>query len=622
MAARPKDAWTTVTLKPLTAALDSRAFPEDVPAGFHRDILNWILSGSSKLCRRPQHEKLFSGSAFDLLHLPADPLYAPTYNNWDFHDQSGIGGQLTRQPVTYLSEGFKNSGERYLYAGTQHNLWRLDQVIGMWTLLTAGKSFGGPAVVGVPQTRWKSGLLQNIMVFTNGVDKPQSHDVTTNTVQEIPDLNSNLDSGGVGDGPVTTADVVVSFSGFMFLMNLTQAGQKFTSRVRWSDLNRPLIWATAADSIAGFQDLDYGHDILAAAEMQGALYIYTSKSIWRATIAGAGATTAFTFVKVYAEPTNQAKCLFFPNTLVCVGTDQFYAAIDGIYRFNPYIPEPERLEWLYRGSAAIFGDTAYLGDVAFCQSPVAVAFQEDQEIHLSWPELNVAGASPGQNTKTLIWNYAYKAVSTKDFGFSAYTNFRPIPPDNACKTKQLLVGAASDDWCLKSISTIYSRERCANAATGVGSVIDGKYIPFAGQYVFDGYYSRLRGMFPFANFDRMKSLKHVLLEPHPVAQPTPCVVRCRLGISNSEADPNLPDQQCAVEWFQQKDQPLVCLDQVKPSEYQKQHITRDEAMDWWTLLTAKFLYYEFVIANPDGSPAIGGDSCFSRLETQVRVLPS
>lgn len=637
--AKSKSGWTTITLKPLTASLDTRSQPADVMPGVHRFVQNFMLSGGDKICRRPSEQKIFSGSAFDLFHLSTDPLFNPTYVNWDLHDQSDATGPWAKEAPTMLFEGFLNSGPRYLYAGTQSALFKLDQTKGTWTNLVHSLApLGGMLAVGgaVGQTRFKAAELQNFIFVTNNVDHVLYQDVnTTNDFVPVPELKNGASDSPIGLA-VSAAGVIVMFKGFILIMNTVEGGQRFTSRVRWSDLNRGDVWIGPTDpnlppmpsgnqaSLANYQDLDYGHDILAAAEMGGNLYIYTTKSIWRASIGGqnaAGQAIAFSFVSVYSEPANQAKCIFFPNSLVSTGLEHWFAGIDGYYMFSPYIPEPERSEWLYKGTTAIFTDTAYAGDISNCQSFIAQIFQEDTEIHVSWPELNT-GAQPGVPTKTIIFNYKYKAVSIKDAGYTALGNFRPNAPDgNTCKTAQLFVGAAASDWCLKSISTIYSRERCANSFTGTGSVVNGVYVPFSGVYVFDGYYSILRGMLPYANTDLEKVLKHLLIEAVPDPQATPCVLRLRVGNSYSQADPNLPDGVCTVLWRQLADKPLKCLDAVKASAQVLAGVKRGIGTEWELLSEGRFLYYEFTIANADGSPAIGGSSCFERIETVVRVKP-
>lgn len=584
----------------MTGILDTRSEPSDVALGAWRYKSNFQLSSENKLCCRPGHQKLFS-SYLSPLTTP------PSYTNFDHHDQGDFTlPNPVREATTLLFEAQDNTGKHWLYEAGQSRIKVLDEVNGVWT--TVARGMGGPTQAGVAQTRFRAAELQQVVMFTNGVDRPLVSNVGSGATSQVADLNT------LG---VTTGLVVVEFNGCLFLMNLTEAGQQISSRVRWSDLNNPLTWITGPNSIADFQDLDYGEAILAAAPMAGSLYIFTTRGIWRAFVSGS--TKAFGFVKVYSEPLNQAKCIFFPNTLVSNGNEVWYGAIDGIYRFDPYIPEPERTEWLYRGMTTMFNDETYAGDPNFCQSVVAGIHPIEKEIYISWPELN--GTIPGAPTKTIVWDYKYKSVDVMDFGFSCFGNYRPNPlPNQACASAQLFIGAACNDFSLKEVGVTFSRERLVNT-TGQGTVKNGVYTPFIGVYAFDGYYRILRALLPYQNYDRDKLIRKLLLEVSPVAQPVPCVVRMRLGNSFSETDPNLPDGLCAVLWRQMKDMPLKCLDTMTASQYIAKNLHRDSGMEWPMLEKGRFLYVEFTIANADGSPAIGGQSCFSRIETEVAMLP-
>ena len=617
-----KPVWSTVTTKPLTGILDNRSLPADMPPGSFRTRLNWKLSGGTKLARRGGHERLFAGLTYDLTHAVSDPLYAPRYTNWDLHDQGG-----TRQALTMLFDAQLNTGQHYLYAGTQGKVWFLNETTGIWTPVVSAVALGGAAGVGVSQTRWRVAELQERLILVNGVDRVQTTVVGTTGLVPMPELNQQ----GALNLNVTAAKVVASFNGFALVMNLVEDGVRQSSRIRWSDYNRPTVWvsdggtppldtnlpgpASNQATLSGFQDLDYGADILAAVEMAGALYILTTKAIWRATI---GSTKAFDFVKVYSEPKTGARCIFFPNTAVSIGSDIFYAGINGIYRWNPYIPEPERLEWLYRGTAEMFDDDTFAGDVTACQSVIMEAVPGADkiatEIFVSWPE--ASGGVYGENTKTLAFNYEAKSVSTIDHGYTAFVNYSPNPPaGDLCKSKPIFIGASAEDWCLKQIGTAFSRERCTNAATGTGTA------PFVGTYVYDGYYSILRGMLPLANYDAQKEINNFLIEAHAAVQAVPCVVRLRLGDCYSEADPALPDGQCSVIWHRLADLPLRCLDTRTGTQSDTQNRYRDFGMEWSTLRGGRFLFFEIVIANTDGSPAIGGDCTFERFEMSVRLLP-
>lgn len=595
---KPRQAFQTVTVKPLGGGMDTRSLPSDVALGVWRFKSNYRLRDGEKLCNREGFEKAFADQT--------------PYANPDLHDQGYVAHpNPTREYITLLFESTLNNGDRILYAGTQSRLYWLDEDTGLWTMIKDGQ--GGTPAVGLPQTRWKAAELQEKIVFVNNIDRPLYTAVGSNTAGQIPDLNA------LG---VTTAGVVTEFSGFMLVMDVVEDGARQSSRIWWSDFNRPLDFNPGAvnpdgeASLSNFQDLDYGDQILAAAQMAGALYIFTTSAIWRCV--PTGDISVFSFTRVYFNA-EQSKCLVYPNTLVATGTAVWYCSIEGIYYYDPYVPEPERPEWLYRGSSIMFDATTGLTP-ACCQSPVACIKPNEKEIYISWPEPNPYVTLACVNSKTLIFNYDYKSPDIYDHGFSAFANYRPSQPDSAnCKTAaQLFLGASTTDKCLKNIGVNFSRELLVNT-DGVGRVVTGVFVPFTGQYVATGYYRILRMLLPLVNYDRDKTVKKILVETHPGVQSNPCVLRGRIGNTFSESDPNLPDEKCSVLWHRLKDLTLKCLDSRTASQYVAANLRRNEGLEWNFIYSGRFIYIEMTVSNADGSPAIGADCSFSRLEIQTQL---
>lgn len=590
-----KQAFQTVTVKPLLGQLDTRSFPSDVPLGVWRWRLNTIQRDGTKCCRRPGWEKLFSG--------------VTPYVNQDFHDKGSVAVPTpTQEYITLEFEATTNNGQRYLYAGTQSQLAWLDEVNKVWNSI--GTGFGGTPVSGLPQTRFKAAALAEKVIFTNNVDPVKWH--TMGSTAPVADITSLLAL------PVTAAAVVVEFSGFMMVMNVVEGGTRVSSRIWWSDFEKPLDFNPGTvGSLSNFQDLDYGDQILASVPMAGALYIFTSRAIWRCTPTGDD-LTVFSFQKVYSEPENQAKCLVYPNTLVSTGTSCWYASAEAIYYYDPYVPEPVRHEWLFRASSIMFSDDSALSPEC-CQSPVAGVRPSEKEIWISWPESTSAGCV---NSKTLVFNYEYQSADIIDFGFSALDNYRPSTPDSAvCKgATQLFVGASVEDYSLKQIGSIFAREVLDNI-DGQGTVSEGVFTPFTGIYSYVGYYTVLRMLLPLVNYDRDKTLRQILIEPHSTVETNENVFRLRLGNTFSEADPNLPDEKCAVLWHRQVDKPIECLDTKLPSSYVQENLVRNSGTQWPCMIRGRFIYLELVIASGDGTPAIGGDCCISRIELQVQLQP-
>jgi hypothetical protein len=601
---QPKPAWTTVTVRPLSGALDTRTQPEEVAIGSWRWKQNMRLTSGTRLCRREGFEKAFNSSA---------------YVNGDLHDQGYVNGAavtaVTPEHITMLFEAEDNTGHHYLYGGTLNRLYLYDESAGTWANILA---LNQTEEVGTSQQRFKAAELQQVILFTDNVNPIYNTAVGGLTVAPVPELQS------LG---VTAAGVVIQFAGFMLLMDVNESAVgRTSSRILWSDFNGPTRWTPGAlvgnpptTSLANFQDLDYGAQILNAVEVSGSLWIYTTESIWRCS--PTGDTNVFSFTKVYTDTKNRSKCLVYPNTLVSVGTQMYYASQEAIYYFDPFIPEPTREEWLYRGAALMFSDQ-YTTDPNCCQSPVAEVVPEETEIYFSWPEL--AQGSNCTNTKTLVINYMYSSVDIYDHGFSVFRNFRPAQAAGpGCNTvTQYFLAASCQDLCLKNIGVGFSREICTNPG-GTGTLQNGVYVPTGGTYQLTGYYSILRTLLPFQNFNLDKWIRKLLLECHPNVTPFPnCVMRLRVGNSFSESDPNQADGKCSVLWHQMKDQPLVCLDTQTNVQYVAANVRRNSGTEWNFLQAGRFLYVEFMIANVDGSAALGGDCCFSRMELETQLQTS
>lgn len=596
--ASKKDLWQIISLKPLTGVLDVRSRPADVAPGGFRWRQNFGTSDENKLCRREGFPRLFPNHLFDSNgDSLSDPNHTGTgsfYHNDDQHFQ----GHDPRHPITLIYENTNADGSRQLYTGTSDHVSLLNEATGYWEDIIVGMGANG--------SKWKAATLQGYITFTNNVNKPLAYNISANSVAEIADLNSLN---------VASAAVAVEFNGSIFLMNVFQDGSRFSSRVRWSDLDRPLAYdPSETDSIAGFQDLDYGEQILAAKAMLGAMLIYTTRSIWQVTVNTSGTGAAFLFQKIYTEPKNQTGCLAYPDTLVSTGLDHYYMASDGIYHFSPYLAEPERIDWIHKADAVIFTNALTKLDPGQCTAPVAESFPIAKEIWFSWP----LPGSPFQNSWTIVLNIEQKSADVIDTGFTALGNYHPNPSTSQlCSTSQVFIGASGKDWALKQIGGVLSRE-FVNLTNGDIT----EDIPRdTATYTIDGYYSILRGMIPLGLVDRDKIIRRVILDDDVSEQDVPCVWRLRIGHSYKLTDPNDTDNNCTPLWVQMRDILMECPDKLTVSEMQSKNLTPNIGVEWPMYERGNFLYFELTSANQDGSPAIGGDVCISRIDFDVTTMP-
>ena len=584
--------WSSVQLHP-TSGLDTRSRPADLAPGWLRYALNFAVTTDGKRCRRDGFDLAFSDLLFDnngvSLSAPGDHQGIFLHNG-DLHHQG-----MTRTTPMMLFESTDNTGIRRLFAGTQSSIFLLNETTAYWTTLIQGK--------GAPGSYWQAAELQNVVSFTNDVDNVQTYNIDTTAVSEIHDLRDTL--------KVTKARVIVQFNGFMMVMNVLQDGKRQRSRILWSDLNLPMSWDPGAgnNTLAGFQDLDYGDEILAAAPMLGALYVLTRRSIWRVTVGGTPGP--FQFTRVYNEPKNQTGCIVYPRTLVSDGENLWYGSRDAIYNYNPYIPAPERQDWLFKASGVIFrkADTMLTG--TNCAAPVAEYRPSTKELWFSWPSVG----NPTNNW-TLVAMTEFKTADIVDAGFTAISNYRRTPTSGLCQEVQSLLAFSSYDWCIKDIGGVFFREYAIIDASG-DITIDLPLDAPPAQYVQIGYNSILRGLVPTGLFDREKIIRNLQVETDVTEQDVPCVIRLRLGNTYGLQDPNDVDDVCSVLWRTMPDLPLKCPDGMKVSAMKAKNLRPNFGTEWAVYEMGRYLYWELTILNADGTPAVGGDACLSTISFEI-----
>jgi hypothetical protein len=640
-----------IILRPLLGPMDSRSNPEDAPANSFRFKLNMMVDDNDKLAR---------GYGWERLLADASP-----YVNQDAHDQGDCFDTLPpREPITMLYEATNNLGIRRLIRGQQSSLAILSESTGDWTYI--GRNFGGGTTA--TQLRWSVGQAGNTIIFTNNRDKPQSYSIGTlpagcgdSAVNEIADLNT-LD--------VTQAAVAASFNGCIFLMNVVQDGTRYTSRVRWSGVNNPLTWVPSVATVANFQDLPYTETILAARELQGNLVIFTDKSIYRCFVNG----ISFGFARVYTEPTNRDKCLVYPQSLVSDGNNLYWLGRDAFYQWNVYLAEPQQPEWLWRSSNLVINTL----DTSCCSGPVGEYWPNLKTILWSWPK----SGEGCLNFRTIQANLRINTADIIDHGFTVFANYRSDRRQTLdewldeyctddflglcaniggktiddfcaeCNQQQLFIGASAQDYSIKQLGTSYSRERCENAATGEGSFdAQGNYVPFVGEYVNDGYFSIVRGMFPLGNMDYEKSIRQFLMEP--TVQDLlgdSNYWRLRIGTSYQARDANpylkplafgyetddfAPEWQaefttdgdsCEVLWHRMTDKEIRCPDDRTTAQYLAANVRPVKSENWLFLYSGRFCYFELSVIGKDELgqvvPPVGAVFTLSRFQVDAKVLSS
>lgn len=606
--------WTTISLTPLIGALDTRSRPADIPPGAFRWAGNFKTTPDGKRCRRDGHTKAFSDVVID-----------GVYQNQDLHHQGA-----TREPITFEQETTKSDATRRFYAGTQSRIYLLDETTGLYTTIYSTTAATG--------SYWRADVLQDDMIFTNGDAGSQIVHSALGSGSAAPVSDFYAVWPGQGSPQnIMGGKVIIQYAGVLMLMNFTDKDGDHLSRIMWCDLNNPASWIPGADSgqsIASFQDLDYGDEILNAVIMQGSVYVFTRRAIWKINVASSTTTltaaNAFSFTKVYYEPLNQTGCLSFPRTLVSMGTEVRYMGRDSVYRYDPYVAQPEREDWLFKATGVIYRkpDTALSG--LDCGAPCAGWVPGSREYWLSWPS-----GTHTVNNWSLVSQLDYKTADVVDHGYSAFCNYRRTPTGNLCNEEQDFLAASGADWAIKSLNSgAFYREML---------VIPGQLsddIPLdAPIYQQTGYYSILRAQIPTGLYDRDKIIRRVLVDDDVTEEAVPGKYQVRIGNSYNIADANessAPSNapvsttgiRCAIMWATLDTVPeagykgqIACLDPGTIGSMQAQGLKPYSGREFPCYQQNHFLWFELTIMNQDGTPRIGSDVCMQRIDFDLLALP-
>jgi hypothetical protein len=592
-----KNNWNQIALTPMSGMLDARSRPAELAPGSFRYKLNLAVNRTGALCTRAGYQALSFGLRSD------DP---EAVANWDFHRR----GTASREPVTFLFESTSPAGVRTLFAGSDTELSRLENDTSEWTPLSPGGS----------GKRWKAAALGEQIVFVNtGWTGPGS-----------AVLVHTLGTGGfvpIDVASITTAKVVVSFARFILLMNIREGADARTSRVWWSDYelgpngNGFDFSIVHPDSVAGWQDLDDGDPILNAAEMMGALYIFTARAIWRCvqnSSSDAG-TSEFLFQKIYSEPKNQSGCLVYSNSLVSTGRELYWWSHDSIWTFNPYLVAPESPEWLLKGSGAVFSSSnPDRLETRCCESVVGEYQPETKEVWFSYAAASDSSEPNCLNNRSLILNTEFRTMDLFDEGFTWFVNFRRQATDtDDCDAGQVFIGASAVDYCLKQIGGVFHREHVALTGGDVGNdITDNDY-----SISLAGYFCRLVGLAPLIYPNQEKIVREVLLDhsikPNSLTRPN--LLTLRIGTHFNLVDPMSLEARCAPLWHPQESMPLACPDEATLAAMLANGQRPSDPLAWTVWEIGNRIYFDLKITSAAGLAPVEHDAAFSAMRFDVAL---
>jgi len=378
-------------IRPLTGPLDPQTSPDSVVAGAHRWVQNFRVNAAGTLERSKGWTKLFPSAGV----------------NSDLRDQllsKSSNSEAVEEDVTLVEQVKTTEGFGKLIAGTKSRLYSYNPKTKNWKLI--GDELGGSG-------RWKIAYLGDHCVFVNDSAKPYYWKIDQPVEgTSSSNVNSVKEIEGFSAIGLNRIKHIKEWRGLMFYGNVHEHNEWIPDRLVWSDFKNPLrVEAEVEDSLAGYQDLGHGENIIGMEPIANSLLVYTERGIWQFDIAGGTGTDVLSFRKRYTDEDSGNSLPFYKNTLIAAGDNHFYLGRDGVYFYNAYRAKPDKPDWLHVASSIITNDI----NSDLCELPVAAFNSLTDEVWISWPE---KGAT--KNSKTIIINIKHQHVSYMDAGFNDF----------------------------------------------------------------------------------------------------------------------------------------------------------------------------------------------------------
>lgn len=336
-----------------------------------------------------------------------------------------------REAITLLFEAVSISGRRKLVAGTKSRLYVLGERGGNWRIILDGQGgdYQADDNCSCASRRFKLAQVGNIVLITNNLDPVQVWEMDSGPFGcDLWSTEYVVDLQGLG---ITKAGVVAAWQGFAFVADVEISSERHGSRIYWSDLNNPRVWAPGGESLAGFVDLGLGERVVAIEPIGGQLRVYTirgdQKAIYNVNIVGG--EQILNFNEIYRGPDG----IEYPNSLVNTGGAHVWIASSGIMVLGEYDRTPQRLEWIYKSDAVFYNGLPgeWLRDfdgldgfgpvnAERCENVIGGFDSQKKLIWFSWPTDDNECAN-----MSLALNPVYRTATLVDHGFSAFVVYRP-----------------------------------------------------------------------------------------------------------------------------------------------------------------------------------------------------
>lgn len=374
---------------------------------------------------------------------PAGGIYDAYRSFTDVYcQQIGYPRPGCAEAITHLAEVSAEGAGRKLIAATMSRIYALNETSGNWKLLAdgLGNSTYSDAQCGCNDVRFTSATMGAYILLTNGFNSPLLWYVGDDST-----LTCTAPAQPVGDLEVlgiSAAGVVVSWKGFMMLLDVLENGSRHGGKIIWSDFEDPTAWISSDVSMAGQATVAVGEKFLAAEPLGNFLYLYTDRSIWRVTLLDSD--VLFSFDRVYSG----SSALKYRYSMVNTGKEHIFLGQTHIYMMTLFDTRPIEVDWLNKASPVIFSGMNE-DDAAFssinelnCDQVVGGWNEEFKEVWFSWPTGN--NDCPNMS---LVLNMQYNAADLVDHGFTAFKSYRPDPrisidgfllQQGICSTQELI----------------------------------------------------------------------------------------------------------------------------------------------------------------------------------------
>jgi hypothetical protein len=342
---------------------------------------------------------------------PFDPNFTDTaFNVIPYDDHFGpfpgfqyFSGAVPAQPQGgYLAD--KGSGVWLPIVGTANALYKLDSSTNAWVDVS-----GNTAPYATPAgTQWSFTPFGNLVIATNGVDKPVQLDVSNPAAKF--DLLSNDAPRGKNVG--VTGDYLV-FS------NIAATSDK---AVQWSGLNQPTIWDSLVQN-SDDQLFADGGEIMNITGFEHGFVIFQEHCIREGSITGTNMIMSF-------NKTVNNMGVHARNSVVNTGAGIFFLSQDGFYRYNSG-GQPQPI-----GVSRV--DIFFYTDCSLPDSYQTIGVEDPARKIVYWAYRSKENTTVNTYDRILVYNYGVDRWSLIKLDFKA----------------QMICSAVSPGYTLDNIGTL------------------------------------------------------------------------------------------------------------------------------------------------------------------------